>query len=129
MAEAAAQLRPDTFPRRDVITVTNPATLETIREVPVTDATGVRTAVQRARDAQISWARLPFHERGAALKRFRDAIVDNKDRIASVIAAETGRPRGDVYPSELLGICDAIGYWAKHAATYLADEKVRPHLL
>jgi acyl-CoA reductase-like NAD-dependent aldehyde dehydrogenase len=129
MAEAATHLRPEVSPRRDVITVTNPATLETIREIPVTDAAGVRNAIQNARQAQQQWCGLSFRERGAALKRFRDVIIDNKDRIADVIAAETGRPRSDVYPSELFGVCDAVGYWAKHAAAYLANEKVRPHLL
>ena len=128
MAEAALPLSPQPF-ARDVIRVVNPATLEPIREVAVTDADGVGAAVQRARVAQQQWARLSFAERGAALKRYRDAIVDSKDRIAEIISSETGRPRGETYPSEILGVCDAIGYWAKTAAKHLADEKITPHLL
>ncbi len=127
MAEAAA-LRPVGVQQR-VISVINPATLEHIAAVPVTDADGVRAAVERARGAQRGWQQLPFSERGRVLKRYRDVIVDNKDRIAALISSETGRPRGDVYPSELLQLCDLIGYWAKHGGKFLADQKVRPHLL
>jgi len=129
MAEAVTALRAEPDEPRDLIPVVNPATLEKIADVPVTDAVGVRAAVQRARAAQQQWARTSFADRGIALRRYRDAIIDHKDRIADVIASETGRPRGDIYPSELLHLCDAIGYWAKRAGKLLADESVRPHLL
>ena len=129
MAEAVVALRSESFQPRHTIAVVNPATAEKITDVAVTDAAGVRAAIQQARAAQQQWAHTSFTERGAALKRYRDVIIDNKDRIANVIASETGRPRGDVYPSELLPLCDAVGYWAKTAATSLADEKVHPHLL
>ncbi|HXQ21830.1 MAG TPA: succinic semialdehyde dehydrogenase [Candidatus Acidoferrales bacterium] len=129
MAEAATQLRPELVPQRTVIPVTNPATMQKIADVPVTDADGVEAAVSHARAAQHEWMRWSFKERGAALKRYRDVVIDNKERVAAVISSETGRPRADVYPSELLQLCDAIGYWAKVAPKYLADETVRPHLL
>jgi acyl-CoA reductase-like NAD-dependent aldehyde dehydrogenase len=129
MAEAATLLRRDVFPQRTVIPVTNPATMQKLADVPVTAAEGVAAAVSQARVAQQEWARRSFAERGAALKRYRDVVIDNKDRVAEVVSSETGRPRADVYPSELLQLCDVIGYWAKVAPKYLADEKVRPHLL
>jgi acyl-CoA reductase-like NAD-dependent aldehyde dehydrogenase len=128
MAEAATQLRTESF-RRSIIPVVNPATMEKITDVPVTDADGVRAAIALGRSAQQEWATRSFKQRGDALKRLRDVLIDNKERMVDVITSETGRPRGDVYPSELLQLCDAIGYWAKAAPKYLADEKVRPHLL
>lgn len=129
MSQAATQLRPEPSAPRTLISVVNPATLEKVADVPVTDGAGVRAALRRGQAAQETWACLSFKERAKALKRFRDVIIDSKDRVADVIASETGRPRGDVYPSELLQLCDAIGYWARSAAKFLADEKVRPHLL
>jgi len=129
MADAATQLRVEPYRQAQVIGVANPATGTHIGDVPVTDAAGVRAAVDHGRAAQREWARRSFAERGAALKRYRDVLIDNKDRIVDVIMSETGRPRGDVYPSELLQLCDAIGHWAKIAPRFLADEKVRPHLL
>jgi acyl-CoA reductase-like NAD-dependent aldehyde dehydrogenase len=59
----------------------------------------------------------------------RDAFVDQKDRICEVVSAETGKPRHDVITNELVFLCDAIGFWGKRAAGYLADERARPHLL
>ncbi len=128
MAEAAV-LRSRPVSAQQVIPVINPATLKRIAEVPVTDADGVRAAVGRGRDAQQVWQKTPFSDRARVLQRYRDAIVDNKDRIAAVISSETGRPRGDVYPSELLQLCDLIGYWTKRAHKFLSDQRVRPHLL
>jgi acyl-CoA reductase-like NAD-dependent aldehyde dehydrogenase len=128
MSEAAAVLHPEVSERR-AIPVVNPATLEKIADVPVCGPEEIRAAVERAREAQQDWARRSFKERGGALKRYRDVLIDNKDRIADVVVSETGRPRGDVYPSELLQLCDAIGHWSKTAGRVLADERVRPHLL
>ena len=129
MAEPAVVWRAESSAQRTTIPLINPATLQQSGEVPVTDAAAVRQAVEDAQRAQREWARFSFRERGDALKRYRDVIIDNKDRIAEVISAETGRPRGDVYASELLQVCDAIGHWAKVAPKCLRDEKVRPHLL
>jgi len=112
-----------------VITVTNPATLEKVAEVPVTDEAGVQAAVERARAAQAVWREMDFARRAAALRRYRDAIIDNKDRIAEVVVSETGKPIAEVYGGELMYVCDAIGYWAKNAERFLADQYVRPHLL
>jgi acyl-CoA reductase-like NAD-dependent aldehyde dehydrogenase len=129
MAEAVTAIRAEPVEPRTVIPVVNPATLQKIADIPVTDAAGVCAAIEQARAVQRQWARTSFAERGIALKRYRDVIIDQKDRVADVIASETGRPRGDIYTSELLPWCDAVGYWAKTAARSLADEKVRPHLL
>ena len=129
MAEAATQLRVEPVRQPGTIAVVNPATGTSAGNVPVADAAAVRAAVDRGRIAQLKWAQLSFAQRGAALKRYRDVLIDNKDRIVDVIMSETGRPRADVYPSELLQLCDAVGHWAKVAPRYLADEKVRPHLL
>ncbi len=129
MAEAAVSLHSVVHIPRNLITVTNPATGQKITDLPVTDAAGVYAAVNEARAAQRQWAALSFAARAQALKRYRDVIIDSKDRLAAVIASETGRPRPEVYTSELFQLCDAIGYWTKRAPKLLADEKVRPHLL
>lgn len=128
MSEPAIAIRPDVNLAR-TIAVTNPATLEKVADVRVDDGEDVRAAVARARAAQSRWSAMSLAARGAALKRFRDLVIDEKDRVVDVIVAETGRPRGDAYPSELLQFCDAVGYWAKAGRKFLADEKVRPHLL
>src|SRR5206468_6714102 len=116
-------------PVRRTIPVTNPATGAPLAEYPVADREAVAAAVARARDARAGWAALGFAERGRILRKVRDRFVDEKDRICDVVSGETGKPRHDVITNELLFLCDAIGFWSKRAAKYLADEPARPHLL
>jgi len=126
MAQGASITEPSA---RDTIRVTSPATGAAVAEHPVADRAVVAAAVARARDAQRAWAALGFAERARILRRVRDRFVDEKDRICDVVSAETGKPRHDVITNELLFLCDAIGFWTKRAARYLADERARPHLL
>lgn len=114
---------------RLTIELRNPATGERLGELEAASRDDVARAVGRARAAQPAWAALSFAERARALRRYRDVLVDAKDRIADVVSAETGKPLADVYSNELFYVCDAIGFWSRRAARYLADEAVRPHLL
>lgn len=112
-----------------LIAVVNPATGEKVAEVPVHDRAHVAAAVERARRAQRVWAATSFRERARVLYRYRDILIDNKERVADVLTSETGKPRTDAYAVELFYVCDAIGFWAKRAEGFLADQKIRPHLL
>src|SRR5437773_2703993 len=114
---------------RRTIEIRSPATGARVAEYPIADRDAVAAAVARAREAQARWVALDFAERARILKRVRDAFIDGKDRIADVVSGETGKPRHDVFTNELLIVCDGIGFWAKRAARYLADDKARPHLM
>jgi acyl-CoA reductase-like NAD-dependent aldehyde dehydrogenase len=109
------------------VIVRNPATLEKIAELPVADANNVASAVTRARNAQQTWAKTSFAERARLLYRLRDLLLDEGDRLADIMTAETGRPRAEVYGNELFYLCDAIGSWAKKSAHYLREKAIRPH--
>jgi len=111
------------------IEVINPATLERVGAVPVMGPEEVGQAVRRARDAKRHWAALSIDKRAQVLLRFRQALVDAKDQIAEVIVSETGKPKAEAYAAEIGYVCDAIGYWAKNAGRFLADERLSPHLL
>ncbi len=113
----------------EIIEIRNPATLETIAELPVASADDVSRAFSRAREAQALWERTPFRERAKLLYAFRDILIDEQARIADCVSAETGKPTSEVFGNELLYLCDAIGFWAKNAPRYLKPEKIRPHLL
>jgi len=110
------------------ITVRNPATLEKIAELPVASPADVAAAVARARAAQTSWQKQSFAERAKLLYRFRDLLIDEQERLADILTAESGKPRGEVYGNELFYVCDAIGYWGKSAARHLRSERIHPHL-
>src|SRR6185503_7349615 len=109
------------------VIVRNPATLEKIAELPVADANNVASAVTRARNAQQTWAKTSFAERARLLYRLRDLLLDEGDRLADVLTAETGRPRAEVYGNELFYLCNAIGTWAKKSEAYLQPTRIKPH--
>jgi acyl-CoA reductase-like NAD-dependent aldehyde dehydrogenase len=112
-----------------VIEIINPATQQKVGEVPIYDRAQVQAAVESARKAQGAWAAYSFRRRAQVLYRYRDLLIDNKERIADVLTGETGKPRGDVYTVELFYLCDSIGFWASRARKLLANQKIRPHLL
>src|SRR4051812_3085689 len=104
------------------IAVENPATGETIREVPVTD--DVAAMVARARAAQSAWEALGFEGRGRILRRARQWLIDHADEVVATIVAETGKAEEDARLVELAYGANAFGFWAGKAPKYLADEKV-----
>jgi acyl-CoA reductase-like NAD-dependent aldehyde dehydrogenase len=115
--------------KTETIQVRNPATLEKIAELAAASAAEVAEAVGRARGAQAIWRAKSFTERAERLYRFRDLLIDEQEQLADILTSESGKPRAEVYGNELFYLCDVIGFWAANAATFLGEEKIRPHLL
>ncbi|HEY7559439.1 MAG TPA: succinic semialdehyde dehydrogenase [Candidatus Binatia bacterium] len=111
----------------DTIEVRNPATLKTITTLPVASRAEVAQAVARGRKAQAVWQASSFADRAKLLYRLRDLLLDEQEKLADVLTAETGRPRVEAYGNELFYLCDAVGMWAKKSAGFLAPKKIRPH--
>jgi acyl-CoA reductase-like NAD-dependent aldehyde dehydrogenase len=107
------------------IEVENPATGEIVRTVPALGAGEVRELVARARAAQPAWEALGFDGRARVLRRAQKWVLDNSDRVVETIVSETGKTHEDAFLAEIGYVVPAFGFWAKHAAEYLADEKVR----
>jgi len=107
------------------IPVENPATGAVIATVPVASPDEVRALVARARAAQPAWEALGFDGRAAILRRAQKWVTDNQDRIVETIVSETGKTHDDALINEIGYAATAFGFWAKNAAGYLADEKVR----
>jgi acyl-CoA reductase-like NAD-dependent aldehyde dehydrogenase len=114
---------------QEKIVVWNPATREKITELDISTREEVIQAVGRAREAQRVWKETSFTGRAQVLCKFRDQLMDNKEKIVDVLTAETGKPRAEAYGNELFYVCDAIGFWAKWGPRYLRPQKIRPHLL
>ncbi len=107
------------------IAVENPATGETIAHVHDLSAEQVAELAVRARTAQPGWAALGFDGRAAVMRQMRRWLVQNRERLVQTIVEETGKTREDAQTTELFLILDALGFWAKKAPKFLADEKVR----
>lgn len=109
------------------IPVENPATGEIIGQVDDMGAAQVKTLVQRARRAQPGWEALGFEGRAQLMYDLRYWLVQNRERLIRTVIAENGKTREDALLAELWYVCDSLGFWAKNASKYLADERVRSH--
>jgi acyl-CoA reductase-like NAD-dependent aldehyde dehydrogenase len=109
------------------IPVENPATGEIIAHVPDTPAAEVTAMVERARRAQPAWEALGFEGRARVMKAAQAWLIENRDRMIGTIVEETGKTREDAQLAEIFFVADSLGFWAKKAGKYLADEKVRSH--
>ena len=107
----------------------SPANGEALAEVAVTTPEEVREAVRRARRAQAAWSRMPIDARAERILRFRDALVENADRLIDVLVRETGKPRNEALLHEVLVVADLASYFAHHAKRILAHQNISLHFL
>jgi acyl-CoA reductase-like NAD-dependent aldehyde dehydrogenase len=109
------------------IAVENPATGATVGHVSDMDAAEVERLVARARAAQPAWEQLGLEGRAEIMRAARAWLVANKDRMLRTLMEETGKTREDAIAGDWAFVCDSLGFWAKRAARYLKDERVRSH--
>src|SRR3954452_7731651 len=75
-----------------------PATGEVLSRVARSDRRDVEAAVAAAKAAQPAWAARTVADRGVVLRRIAQALEREAERVAAVVAAETGKS-----PSDALG--------------------------
>ncbi len=76
----------DTFP------VDNPATGETIAELPRMGATETRRAIERAEAALPKWKSMLAKDRARILRRWADLRIQHQDELARLLTTEQGKP-------------------------------------
>jgi succinate-semialdehyde dehydrogenase/glutarate-semialdehyde dehydrogenase len=72
--------------------VIDPATEETIQEVPFGDGADAENAIAAAARAQPQWAAMTAYERGAILRSAADLIYSRLDELAPIMTRECGKP-------------------------------------
>jgi acyl-CoA reductase-like NAD-dependent aldehyde dehydrogenase len=82
------------------IPVTNPATGKVIDTIPSASEADVQLAVEKAKQGQKVWAKVPLHEKGDILLKFVALVEENKEKLARTLSDETGKPiteaRGEI---------------------------------
>src|SRR6266481_3929075 len=92
--------------------IINPATGETIAEVPKGTEADVDRAVKAARKAYTEWFETIPRERSEMLLKLADAILADADELANIESANVGKPRA-LFLSEELWVCaDNLRYFA-----------------
>jgi acyl-CoA reductase-like NAD-dependent aldehyde dehydrogenase len=106
--------------------VNNPATGEVIQNVQIDSPEQVRDTVARVRANQAEWEALGNKGRHRWLGQLRDWLIDNYDRVADTMQAETGKVRGDA-GTEAVYLTDLINFYGSKAEKLIGDDKVRAH--
>lgn len=105
--------------------VINPATGELLGCVPDMGAEIVHQAISDAEVAWQSFKRLTAKERADLLFRFRKQIMDNKDDLAAIITAESGKPLAESH-AEIISSANTIEWFAEEVKR-IYGETIPPH--
>ena len=88
----------------------------------------VRDAAAASRAAQKVWAARSFKERGQALSRFQQLVLDRADELADLIVRENGKTRNEALFMEVLPVADLTHYFSRKAERLLRDERLPLHM-
>ncbi|MGX6510129.1 succinic semialdehyde dehydrogenase [Rhodococcus sp. SJ-2] len=89
-----------------------------IATVPVGTADDAKAAIDRARKAQVAWAKTPAAERAEIFHRYRDLLISKRESLMDMAQAETGKSRASAQ-EEVLDIAMTARYYARTAAKLL----------
>ncbi|MCG7600967.1 NAD-dependent succinate-semialdehyde dehydrogenase [Halomonas sp. McH1-25] len=95
--------------------VTNPATGETLAEIPDLGADDARAAVASAEAAWPTWRKRPAKERAALLRRWYELVVAHTDDLARLMTLEQGKPLAEAKGE--------VGYGASFIEYYAEETK------
>jgi acyl-CoA reductase-like NAD-dependent aldehyde dehydrogenase len=111
------------------VNLVNPATGETIAEVPEDGPAEVEDKFRRAAAAQPEWDARGFVERAAAIRRFRALLEDRRDALARTLTREMGKPIVQA-GNEIKGTLSRIDFFLESTPRVLREETVhsRPGL-
>jgi acyl-CoA reductase-like NAD-dependent aldehyde dehydrogenase len=105
------------------VNVTNPATGAVIGRVEEDDEPSIAGKYAAARRAQPGWAAVALPERVAALRRFRDGLVERKEELARILTAEVGKPIRQSW-AELDAMAGRIDFFLENVGPVMEDETV-----
>ncbi|MGD8783184.1 MAG: aldehyde dehydrogenase family protein, partial [Thioalkalispiraceae bacterium] len=101
--------------------VINPATGETVKEVPAWDESQIEAALARAANVSPEWQTRSFDERAKLMHQAAQVLRDNVEEYATTITREMGKLIADAR-AEIEKCATVCDYYAEHAANFLKDE-------
>jgi acyl-CoA reductase-like NAD-dependent aldehyde dehydrogenase len=108
-----------------VIEVHCPADGRLIGSVPVLDAAQIAAVCSDLRRAQPDWEAMGPRKRGDYLLKWLDWLLDNEQRLLTLVQQETGKSWADA-SLEMSVAVDVINYFVANGPKFLADRKVKP---
>ena len=106
-----------------MLKIINPSNGHVIAELPQDSADSVAGKYRAARAEQPGWAAAPLTTRLTAIRRFRDEIVRESERLAAILTSEVGKPIKQSR-NELNGLLGRIDFFLAEAEATLAPRQV-----
>src|SRR5271168_1060577 len=103
--------------------IINPATEGLIRELEEDSPGTIAAKFTRAKAAQKDWGHAPLNRRLETIRKFRDLVVERKEKLAATLTEEMGKPISQSR-GELGAVIGRIDFFLDHAAKELEDEVV-----
>ena len=103
--------------------IINPASGATLVELVADNAKAVRAKYERARAAQPKWVATPIKKRLAAIRKFRELLIERQPELARTLTQEVGKPIRQSR-NELNGLTGRIDFFLAETERALRDEKV-----
>ncbi|UOB60496.1 NAD-dependent succinate-semialdehyde dehydrogenase [Burkholderia pyrrocinia] len=99
-------------------TVTDPATLDRLADVPDSSAADARAATDAAVRALPAWRATPARERAAILRAWHAAIVAHTDDLAKLMSREQGKPLAEARGEVAYGASYVLWFAEEATRTY-----------
>jgi acyl-CoA reductase-like NAD-dependent aldehyde dehydrogenase len=105
----------------------SPATGAVLGRVSATPPERIEQVVNEVAKVQPLWALLRVQDRARYMHRMAQSVIDDFDELRDALAAEQGRPAGDIVALELLAAIDALIWVADEGARVLGGRGVAVH--
>lgn len=100
--------------------VVNPATGETIIEIPHLSPDEIPEVIKVSQVAQKKWAAIPAKERSIILRRWFELMIENTDDLALLMTSEQGKPLNEA-KGEIKYAASFIEWFAEEAKRIYGD--------
>ena len=110
---------------RDCHAVINPATAETIAELPLATKDDLDTALHAAEKAYPAWRALDVEKRAAILRKAASYLKKNANDIGALLTQEQGKPLKEAI-GEVYGAAQMFDWYAEEAKRNYGRTLVRP---
>ena len=104
----------------------NPSDQSVLGEIPVASASDVQSAVELARRAQPDWSARGIPSRLQVIRQFQRLLTQQKQKFATLISREAGKPVVEALLSEVLVVLDSTRFLLEHAYGVLKPDPL-PH--
>ena len=113
------------YTNEGTLRVINPANLQVLGEVRLSNPFEVPKVVNDARLCVHFWSERGLSYRLGLINRFRQVLLANRQAIATLITEETGKPVMEALASEIFGVMETCAWLKKNAPKLLKPQKVK----